>query len=261
MLMRSLEQLGDEIAELSVHLDAATVRLLDVIREFDAREGWNNGFRSCAAWLAWRVGLDMGAARERVRVARALEALPRLKDALARGELSYAKVRALTRVATPATEDLAVGRAGHDGIRRLLDLAAHRLHQGPHPQPHLIRGHGHVLSGVHLLLQLALPRRGAARSKQESGRDGQGTIPSSAGRACPDVAQCGELDHGKRRVRDPVGAGGGAEPVSVPHAPCLALEPSVVVGLDVANRRASWLVPLVRPLPERHDGAKRPISS
>ena len=75
MLMRSLDQLGDEIAELSVHLDAATARLLDLIREFDIREGWNNGFRSCAAWLAWRVGLDLGAARERVRVARALEEL------------------------------------------------------------------------------------------------------------------------------------------------------------------------------------------
>ena len=114
MLMRSLQQLGNEIAELSVHIDAATVRLLDLILEFDMREGWNNGFRSCAAWLAWRVGLDIGAARERVRVARALEGLPRLKAALARGELSYAKVRALTRVATPATEArrLAVGRAG-----------------------------------------------------------------------------------------------------------------------------------------------------
>ena len=50
-----LDQLGDEIAELSAHLDAATARLLDLIREFDAREGWNTGFRSCAAWLAWRV--------------------------------------------------------------------------------------------------------------------------------------------------------------------------------------------------------------
>jgi uncharacterized protein DUF222/HNH endonuclease len=114
MRMRSLDQLGDEIAELSVHLEAATARLLDLIREFDAREGWNTGFRSCAAWLAWRVGLDVGAARERVRVARALGSLPRLAEALARGELSYAKVRALTRVATPETEErlLAVGRAG-----------------------------------------------------------------------------------------------------------------------------------------------------
>jgi 5-methylcytosine-specific restriction endonuclease McrA len=105
---------GDQIAELSAHLDAATARLLDLIREFDAREGWGNGFRSCAHWLSWRVGLDLGAAREKVRVARALGTLPRLAQALARGELSYAKVRALTRVATPETEErlLAVGRAG-----------------------------------------------------------------------------------------------------------------------------------------------------
>src|SRR6267143_789096 len=106
-----LDRLGDEIAEVSAHLDAATARLLDLIREFDAREGWGNGFRSCAAWLTWRVGLDPGAARERVRVARALGTLPRLAQALARGELSYSKVRALTRVATPETEErlLAVG--------------------------------------------------------------------------------------------------------------------------------------------------------
>ncbi len=109
-----LDRLGDEIAELSAHLDAATARLLDLIREFDIREGWNSGFRSCAAWLSWRVGLDPGAARERVRVARALGALPRLARALATGELSYAKARALTRVATSETEErlLAVGRAG-----------------------------------------------------------------------------------------------------------------------------------------------------
>src|SRR2546428_1373622 len=109
-----LDRLGDEIAELSAHLEAATARLLDLIREFDAREGWGNGFRSCAAWLSWRVGLDLGTAREKVRVARALGTLPRMAQALARGELSYAKVRALTRVATLETEErlLEVGRAG-----------------------------------------------------------------------------------------------------------------------------------------------------
>src|SRR3989441_5624956 len=123
METRSLDRLGDEIAELSAHLDAATARLLDLIREFDAREGWNTGFRSCAGWLSWRVGLDLGAARERVRVARALGTLPLLAQALARGELSYAKVRALTRVATPETEErlLAVGRAGTaDHVERIV---------------------------------------------------------------------------------------------------------------------------------------------
>ena len=71
------------------------------------------------------MGLDLGAARERVRVARALATLPRLALALARGELSYAKVRALTRVATPETEDrlLAVGRAGTaDHVERIVGL-------------------------------------------------------------------------------------------------------------------------------------------
>ena len=52
-----LDRLGDEIAELSAHIEAATAPLLDLIREFDARGGWNTGFRSCAAWLGWRAGL------------------------------------------------------------------------------------------------------------------------------------------------------------------------------------------------------------
>src|SRR2546430_4864163 len=75
---------------------------------------WSSDVCSSDLWLAWRVEVDPGAARERVRVAHALGTLPLLARALARGELSYAKVRALTRVATPETEErlLAVGRAG-----------------------------------------------------------------------------------------------------------------------------------------------------
>jgi hypothetical protein len=112
--VQELERLGDEIATLSAHLDAATARLLALLREFDARGGWNTGFRSCAEWLAWRVGMSPGAAREHVRVAHALSALPRLTEAFGRGQLSYSKVRALTRSATPETEArlLAVGRSG-----------------------------------------------------------------------------------------------------------------------------------------------------
>ena len=119
----ALARLGDEIAELSAHLDAATFRLLTLIREFDERRGWGNGFRSCAEWLSWRVGLDPGAARERVRVARALASLPLLAEALAQGQLSYAKVRALTRVATAETEArlLQVGRSGTaDHVERIV---------------------------------------------------------------------------------------------------------------------------------------------
>lgn len=112
---RELDALGDRIAELSAHIQAATFRLLTLIREFDQREGWHaHGARSCAHWLAWRTGLDLGAAREKVRVARALADLPTIGAAMSRGEISYSKVRALTRVATPENEKELLGfaRAG-----------------------------------------------------------------------------------------------------------------------------------------------------
>ena len=98
-----LERLGDRIAELSARIQAATYELLVLVREFDARSGWS-GCTSCAHWLSWRTGLAPGAAREHVRVARALGNLPKLSDAMRRGVISYSKVRAVTRVATPENE-------------------------------------------------------------------------------------------------------------------------------------------------------------
>jgi hypothetical protein len=103
--MSTVEELGQEIAELAVHLDAATHRLLECVRQFDADCGWAaQGAVSCAHWLSWRIGLDPATAREKVRVARALGKLPAIDAALKSGKLSYAKARALTRVATPGTE-------------------------------------------------------------------------------------------------------------------------------------------------------------
>ena len=103
--MSTVEELGQEIAELAVHLDAATHRLLECIRQFDAECAWEpQGAVSCAHWLSWRIGLDPATAREKVRVARALGKLPAIDAALKSGKLSYAKVRALTRVATPESE-------------------------------------------------------------------------------------------------------------------------------------------------------------
>ena len=98
-----LARLGDRIAELSARIQAATHELLVLIREFDEQEGWD-GCLSCAQWLSWRAGLSPGAAREHVRVARALGKLPKLSDAMRRGKVSYSKVRAVTRVATPENE-------------------------------------------------------------------------------------------------------------------------------------------------------------
>src|SRR5260370_13092747 len=109
-----LEKLGERIAELAAQISAATFELLAMLRDFDERGGWASGFHSCAHWLCWRAGLDPGAAREKVRVARALGALPLLSAAMRRGEISYSKVRALTRIATPANEQdlLSFARAG-----------------------------------------------------------------------------------------------------------------------------------------------------
>jgi hypothetical protein len=100
-----LRALGEQIAEQAVHLDAAMHRLLTDLRRFDEAKGWYaQGFPSCAHWLSYRVGWDLGTARERVRVAKALVDLPRVDAALAEGKLSYSKARAITRVATPVIE-------------------------------------------------------------------------------------------------------------------------------------------------------------
>ncbi len=109
-----VEALGERIAQLSALLSATEFQLLVLIREFDQRYGWRGGFRSCAHWLNWRTGLARGSAREKVRVARALEELPQVAAAMQTGEISYSKVRALTRIATPETEEdlLAVARSG-----------------------------------------------------------------------------------------------------------------------------------------------------
>ena len=101
------DERGERIAEMAAHLDAATHRLLTELRVFDASGAWvRQGARSCAAWLSWRLGWSGGKAREHVRIARQLAKLPRIDDALRRGELSYCKVRAITRVATPANEPI-----------------------------------------------------------------------------------------------------------------------------------------------------------
>ena len=138
--VQELDRLGDAIAELAAHLDAATARLLDLIREFDARGGWNSGFRSCAHWLSWRVGLDLGAARERVRVARALGTLPRLSEAL-RGGRAVLRQGARPDPRGHAGDGGASPRGGarrHRGPRR-----AHRAGLAPRgPKRRSARGRG-----------------------------------------------------------------------------------------------------------------------
>jgi hypothetical protein len=103
-----------QITELAGHLNAANRRWLALIAEFDRRKGWSRcATHSCAHWLNWKCGIDLGAAREKIRVAHALEKLPLIGAAMARGELSYSKVRAVTRVACAATENYFLSIALH----------------------------------------------------------------------------------------------------------------------------------------------------
>ncbi len=100
-----LERLEAQICELAGHLTAATCRFLVLLADFDARRGWAGWeMNSCAQWLSWKCQMSSGTAREHVRVARALRDLPVIRTEFGAARLSYAKVRALTRIATPDTE-------------------------------------------------------------------------------------------------------------------------------------------------------------
>jgi hypothetical protein len=120
-----LDGLADKIAEISVRIDVAKHLLLAHLRTFDAHDGWGGmGFISTAAWLSWRIGLGSGAAREHVRVARALGELRLVDAAFAAGKLSFAKVRAITRVAKPETEQDFVDIAMHATASQIEKLSA-----------------------------------------------------------------------------------------------------------------------------------------
>jgi hypothetical protein len=111
---RPLERLEAEIVELSSQLTAATSRLLGLVGEFAAVEGWREwGMRSTAHWLSWQCGVGMTTGREQVRVARALRTLPLVSAEFAAGRMSYSKVRAVSRVATVETEATLVEWALH----------------------------------------------------------------------------------------------------------------------------------------------------
>ena len=109
-----LPALEDRITELAAHITAATWQLLELIREFDERDGWgDSGLMSCAHWLNWTIGMSLGAAREKVRVAHAIKHLPHISEQFRLGQVSYSKVRAMTRVATPENETYLLMIATH----------------------------------------------------------------------------------------------------------------------------------------------------
>jgi hypothetical protein len=101
-----IDTIDSEIAALSVVHAATEHRLITKIREFDECDGYvGQGYLSCAHYLNYRIGLSLSAGREKVRVGRALKRLPRIDAAFASGVISYSKVRAMTRMATPENEE------------------------------------------------------------------------------------------------------------------------------------------------------------
>jgi len=112
--MRAIDDIAAELRTLAGHINAANHRFLLLIAEFDRRSGWARcGALSCAHWLNWQCGIGMGAAREKARVARALEELPKVSAAMATGQLSYSKAREITRVGHANNEDYLLSIAEH----------------------------------------------------------------------------------------------------------------------------------------------------
>ena len=108
-LQGRIDVMAAELARQAANITAAQYRWLRLLAEFDELGGWAvGGARTCAAWLSWACGISPGTAREKVRVAQALPALPRVCESFGAGRLSYSKVRAITRVATPDNEELLV---------------------------------------------------------------------------------------------------------------------------------------------------------
>jgi hypothetical protein len=118
------DRLADKIPLLAGQINAANYRFLKLVAEFDRLEAWAGyGFRSCAHWLDWKCGIALGAAREKVRVARALEGLPGINAGFEAGELSYSKVRAVTRVATEKNEEFLLMIAQYGTAQNVEKLA------------------------------------------------------------------------------------------------------------------------------------------
>ena len=157
-----VDALGDQIAEMSAHIDAAMHRLLTAIREFDIASGWHvQGALSCAHWLAWRVGWDLRTARERVRVARKLAELPLVDEALRRGAMSYSQARAITRVATAEQEAVWIEHAKHMPASQLDTLCRSYQNVQAYDQTHGTEGGamaGAVLA-AHVAAQRTVTRR------------------------------------------------------------------------------------------------------
>jgi hypothetical protein len=186
------------VATLASHLDAGRCRFLELVRERERRDQWLEC--SCARWLAWRCGLLPRAAREHVRVARRLRQLPLIQAACARGELSSSRVRALTRIADPDTEEelLALRRLtaarlerALRALRRLTSEEANDLHDDAFlitfwDEDGSLAIHGRLAPEDGAVLLRALD---AARDQLWEGKEGGSAEPPSSAETLVAVAE------------------------------------------------------------------------
>lgn len=100
----TFDNLTAQILALSDHMQGTEFRFVDLIRRIEALKPWNDEMPDCAHWLNLHCDMDLVTAREKVRIARSLHELPLIEEAFRSGELSYSKVRAITRIAEWDTE-------------------------------------------------------------------------------------------------------------------------------------------------------------
>ncbi|MEX0943380.1 MAG: DUF222 domain-containing protein, partial [Pseudomonadales bacterium] len=112
------DRIGDlenELIRIAGLTNAMDYYFIKLLADFDESEAWMvDGVKSLPHWLNWRIGLGSMMAREKVRVARALRDLPQIDEAFRTGEISYSKVRAITRAARPENEEylLMIAKSG-----------------------------------------------------------------------------------------------------------------------------------------------------
>ncbi|MCG3171819.1 MAG: hypothetical protein CALGDGBN_03524 [Pseudomonadales bacterium] len=206
---RSLDELEQELVDHAQRINAAEYAFLELLREFDVRQGWKAyQFNNCAEWLNMKCGIVVGTAREKVRVAAALFDLPRISRAFAAGELSYSKVRSLSRVATPHTEAQLLAYAqqatAEQVQRRCQQLRNADRAASTHDANEIHRnrflcrsldGSGRMTLSVELteeagaVVMAALERAMADASRDASGADGEESVHARQADALVDVAR------------------------------------------------------------------------
>ena len=97
--------LRSAVVNMAAGINLADWKFIKLIVAMYRSRAWSEaGYCSLSNWLDHRCGLGPVASRERVRIGLALTRLPCLDQAFQNGEISYSKVRTVTRIANPETE-------------------------------------------------------------------------------------------------------------------------------------------------------------